>query len=94
MSSNCICPVCGHEITKVDKFKPSTYCTNDACRHYAKFKTSLEKAILEITPTSEARKVIRGDMFRLCNLLGNGTNTILEIKNTFGHDDPVVEYDL
>jgi len=78
MNFNRICPICGHEITKVDKFKPSTYCSNDACRDYSKFKTALEKAILNIKPTSEARKVIRGDMFRLCNLLGNGTNTILE----------------
>ncbi|MDD5212577.1 MAG: hypothetical protein PHV62_09205 [Sulfuricurvum sp.] len=72
MSFNRICPVCGHEIIKVDKFKPSTYCSNDACRHYSKYKTALEKAILNITPTSEARKVIRG----VCNLLGNGTNTL------------------
>lgn len=81
MSSNRICPICGHEIIKVDKFKPSTYCSNDACRNYSKFKTALEKAILDINPTSEARKVIRGDMFRLCNLLSNGTNTILDSQN-------------
>ncbi|MBV5334259.1 MAG: hypothetical protein JZU49_00450 [Sulfuricurvum sp.] len=81
MSSKRICPVCGNPITKIDKFKPSTYCDNDACRDYSKFKTALEKAIVQIKPTSEARKVIRGDMFRLCNLLGNGTNTILEDQN-------------
>ena len=81
MSFDRICPVCGNPITKVDKFKPSTYCSNDACRDYSKFKTALEKAILQIKPTSKARKVIRGDMFRLCNLLGNGTNTILEDNN-------------
>ncbi len=77
MSSNRFCPVCGNPITKVDKYKPSTYC-DDACRDYSKFRTALQNSILKIKPTSNARKVIRGDMFRLCNLLGNGTNTILE----------------
>jgi len=76
MCSVRLCPVCGNPITKIDKFKPSTYCENDSCRNYAKFKTALEKAIVEIKPTKEARKIIRGDMFRLCNLLGNGTDTL------------------
>ena len=80
MSFDRICPVCGNPITKIDKFKPSTYCS-DPCRDYSKFKSALEKSILKIKPTSNARKVIRGDMFRLCNLLGNGTNTILEDQN-------------
>lgn len=80
MSSNRFCPVCGNLILKVDKFKPSTYCS-DPCRDYSKFRTALENAILKIKPTSEARKLIRGDMFRLCNLLGNGTNTILDSQN-------------
>ena len=40
-----------------------------------------ENSILKIKPTSEARKLIRGDMFRLCNLLGNGTNTFVDPQN-------------
>lgn len=74
MNFDRICPVCGNPITKVDKFKPSTYCS-DPCRDYSKYKTALQNAILKIKPTSEARKLIRGDMFRLANLLSNGTDS-------------------
>lgn len=80
MSDYWICSVCGNLIIKIDKFKPSIYC-GDACRDYSKFKIALQNSILKIKLTSNARKVIRGDMFRLCNLLGNGTNTILEDKD-------------
>lgn len=73
------CSICGGELLKVDKFKPSTYCS-DPCRDYSKFKTALQNSILKIKPTPEARKLIRGDMFRLCNLLSNGTNTFYEAK--------------
>lgn len=80
MNNYRICAVCGNPITKIDYYKPSTYC-GDACSDYSKFKTALEKAILKIKPTSNARKVIRGDMFRLCNLLSNGTNTFVDSQN-------------
>ncbi len=80
MCSNRICSVCGNPIQKIDKFKPSIYCS-DTCRDFSKFKNAFEKSIIKLRPTKEARKLLRGDIFRLCNLLGNGTNTILDLKN-------------
>jgi hypothetical protein len=38
-----------------------------------KFKNALERTIIVLNPTKEAKKIIRGDMFRLCNSLHNGT---------------------
>lgn len=80
MSNSRICPICGNPITTIDKYKPSTYCS-DPCRDYSKYRTALQNAILKIKPTKDARKLIRGDMFRLCNLLGNGTETISDNVN-------------
>jgi hypothetical protein len=38
-----------------------------------KFKNALERVLLSLKPTKEAKKIIRGDMFRLSNSLSNGT---------------------
>lgn len=65
---NSSCEICGNRIEKVSKFKPIIYCC-DACRDYAKFKNALEKAVLKMNPTKEATRIIRGDMFRLANIL-------------------------
>lgn len=68
------CSICGQPLTKVDKYKPSTYCSTD-CSDFNKFKTALEKSIIQIKPTKDARKILRGDLFRLSNLIGICTNT-------------------
>jgi len=39
-----------------------------------KFKNALERVILTLRPTKEAKKIIKGDMFRLSNLVRNGTD--------------------
>lgn len=75
------CPVCGTEFVPYTRGKTKTYCS-DNCRHYSKFKTALEKSISQLKPTSKASSLIRGDMFRLANLLSNGTNSLrVKIKN-------------
>lgn len=68
------CHVCGNPILKESKFKPFLYCS-DPCRNYSKFKQQLENALLQMKPVSSSVSIIRGDMFRLANLLTNGTNT-------------------
>lgn len=70
------CSTCGHEILKKSKFRPAFYCS-DNCRDYYKYKNAIEKILISIEPTSECLKVIRGDMFRLSNILSNGTKTKL-----------------
>jgi len=71
-TQNDVCDVCGNDIAVQSKYKKKKYC-NDACRDYMKFKDALERTLFKINPNGAARKVIRGDMFRLCNLVGNGT---------------------
>lgn len=68
------CEVCGNPILKPSRYKPRKYCS-DECANYARYKDALEKAILKIHPTKEAKTLIRGDMFRLANLLSKSTNT-------------------
>lgn len=70
-----VCVICGNPIGKLDRTKPSQYC-NDHCRNYAKYKQALEKEILLIKPVSRSISIIRGDMFRLANLLSNGTKSL------------------
>ena len=72
-----LCLICGNPLGK-SYTKPRFYCSNN-CRDYAKFKTALEKTIVKLKATPSAVSLIRGDMFRLANLLSNGTNTI-EVK--------------
>jgi hypothetical protein len=68
------CIVCDTELKKVSKFKPRVYCS-DTCCDYMKYKNALERALLRISPTSKAKSLIRGDKFRLANLLSKRTDT-------------------
>lgn len=68
------CVICGNDILKKSKFRPASYCS-DSCRDYYKYKNAVEKILINMKPTSECRSVIRGDMFRLSNILSNGTRT-------------------
>lgn len=70
-----ICNVCGNTSPQTSKYKPKIYCSQQ-CSNYNKFKEALEANILLLSPTPEARKLIRGDMFRLCNLISKSTNTL------------------
>ncbi len=74
---NNFCHTCGHEIIVKSLYKPKTYCSSD-CRDYMKFKNALEKVLIALRPTIEAKKIIRGDMFRLSNSVSNCTNTFEE----------------
>lgn len=67
-----MCPICGGSVPYVDCARPRIYCS-DNCRDYAKYKSALERSILKLNATSKASSLIRGDMFRLANLLTNGT---------------------
>ncbi len=66
------CHVCGCDITHLSYFKPRSYCSIN-CRNYMKYKNALERCIIALNPTKEAKKIIKGDMFRLANCLSNGT---------------------
>ena len=68
------CEVCGNEFEDTSKYKPQQYCGKN-CNNYNKFKNALEKAIISIEPTKDAKKIIRGDMFRFANILSKGTKT-------------------
>lgn len=68
------CLTCGSPLdVNVITTKPKTYCSSD-CRDYQKYKNALERSILKIHPSRSHSKLIRGDMFRLANLLRNSTN--------------------
>ena len=68
------CIVCGNLFPQKTIFKPRIYC-GDNCSNHMKYKNALEKSILCIEATSSAKKIIRGDMFRLSNILCKCTNT-------------------
>jgi len=78
-SNPSLCAVCGNPLP-IASYKPLTYCSPQ-CRDYAKFKNALQKILISIHPTSEARKLLKGDLFRLANLLGNGTITLEGIRD-------------
>ena len=67
------CPICGNNFIPYTAGKIKTYCSVN-CREYNKYKNALEKSLLALKPTKEAKKIIKGDMFRLANILSNGTN--------------------
>jgi len=67
------CPTCGIEFIPYTAGKPKIYCS-DNCRNYQKYKNALERILIALEPTKEAKKMIKGDMFRLANILPNGTN--------------------
>ena len=69
------CFVCGKEILNDFRFKPAFYCSSN-CRNYVKYKNAIEKTLLVMQVDLKSRSVIRGDLFRLSNILCNGTNTI------------------
>lgn len=66
------CNVCGNTFDNDCSHKPKQYCSSN-CRNYMKYKNALERVLISLELTDEARKIIKGDMFRLSNLLGNGT---------------------
>ena len=67
-----VCEVCGNPKPDTKSFRPRQYC-NDNCREYNKYKNALENALIKMDATDEAKKMIKGDMFRLANIVGNGT---------------------
>ena len=70
-----VCEICGNPIGKLDRTKPSKYCS-DYCSNYSKYKSQLENALIHIKPIPSHISIIRGDMFRLANLLSNGTKSL------------------
>ena len=75
-----LCEVCGHKIM-VPSFsnRPKQYCSPE-CRNYNKYKNALEKILITLRPTKEAKKLLKGDLFGLSNIVPNGT-TAAKIKN-------------
>lgn len=66
------CQICGNDFTDTSIYKPKSYCSLN-CRNYMKYKNALERVLLSLKPTKEAKKIIKGDMFRLSNIFSNGT---------------------
>lgn len=77
-----VCEICGHDFEDKSKFKPTQYCSIP-CSNYSKYYGALQSAILLLRPTKKAKKLIKGDMFRLSNSLSNSTNTILDVEEVF-----------
>lgn len=66
------CHICGNEFSDSSFYKPRFYCS-DNCRNYYKYKNALERCLINLNPTIGAKKIIKGDMFRLSNFVSNGT---------------------
>lgn len=66
------CHICGNKFNDDGLYKPKSYCSS-ACRNYMKYKNALERVLISLTCTKEAKKIIKGDMFRLSNIVSNGT---------------------
>lgn len=71
------CSTCGSEIVSSSLGRSKLYCSSD-CRNYNKYKNALESIFLSLNADKSHTSVIRGDMFRLANILSNGTKTILK----------------
>lgn len=69
------CPICSTEFNEFTNGKPKTYCSDD-CKDYYKYKNALERILIKIKPHINDSKLIRGDMFRMANLIPNGTNSL------------------
>lgn len=67
------CQICGNPFDDCTLTKPKLYCSPE-CRNYNKYKNALEKIIIGLQLTKEAKRIIKGDMFRLSNLVRIGTN--------------------
>jgi len=72
-----MCITCGNPLP-YSSFRPRVYCSNN-CSDYAKFKNALEKTLQKMKPIPANAKVIKGDMFRLRNIVRN--------TNSFGVDN-------
>lgn len=66
------CPVCGVEFVPFTRGKTKTYCS-DNCRDIPKFMTALQNRLLLVKPSVRSKKLLAGDLFRLANLVTNGT---------------------
>ncbi len=53
------CPICHNEFKDYSLYKPTTYCSVNCC-NYNKQKNALEKSIIVLKPTKEAKKIIKG----------------------------------
>lgn len=69
-----LCIICGNDVPS-SVYRPKVYCSSK-CRDFSKYKNALEKILIDLNPTKQCRSVIRGDMFRLANILSNGTKNI------------------
>ena len=71
---NRVCCICGFDFLDTSRFKPKQYCSS-VCSNYSKYKNALEDSINQLSCTPEAKKIIRGDMFRFANILSKSTVT-------------------
>ena len=69
------CSTCGNEIVSSSIGRTKIYCSSD-CRNYSKYKNAIESILLSLEADKAHISLIRGDMFRLANILNSGTKTI------------------
>lgn len=62
------CLVCDSRLKDTNKGRPKIYCS-DPCSKYAKYINAAKAAALEIQFSTESLKLVKGDLFRLCNQL-------------------------
>lgn len=65
------CQVCGCMYESISN--KSTYCS-EQCRNYVKYKNALERILINIKLCNKNASVIKGDIFRLANIVRIGTN--------------------
>jgi hypothetical protein len=70
-----LCPICGIDFIPYTNGRTKIYCSIN-CANYNKYKNALEKTLLALRPTKESKKIIKGDMFRLSNLITCSTKTL------------------
>ena len=59
------CPICGHKVEQSGKGRPKVY--HDKCRKLEQLFSWSEDLLMEIFPTAEAKKKIRGRFWYLAN---------------------------
>lgn len=85
------CIVCGNPISydclddcgyyKVPLGRKKDYCSAN-CREYNKFFNALQKRLDNMSPTDEAKRLLKGQLFRLANTIKIDNSRSFGTKNT------------
>ncbi len=73
-----VCQICGCDYESISN--KSMYCGDD-CRDYNKFKNALERILIDLKPCNKNARLIKGDIFRMANIIRIGTNRKQGVQN-------------